>query len=395
MKKIVLFFGVFFAINSALSSEIVDSMKVNQQENMELVASNYLENSEIVKQNSLYYWKVSTKASEYYRSFISEKWGKENIKLSSVSTFVQYSDEMDKRESIDFENGKIKLEFISDEKDSAVPKYFNDVINNLSNESVSEAMEKDPVALLETEFMAKKKITPRYEKKDDTKFLHGYIENIDITKQDIKTKKVLLEDGRKKYIHYVELEMVPDYLQKRALEFKPYILEKAREFRVTPSEIFATIQTESYFNPMAKSHIPAYGLMQIVPSTAGVDAYYALYKKKSLVSPNYLYDSKNNIELGVKYMQIIRYEYLEGIENPISKFYCASTAYNAGIGSVVKSFTRGNYNRAEAIRIVNLMTPDEVYRHLRTSRRLTLEARNYVKHIRDRRKNYLIWDNEV
>ena len=62
---------------------------------------------------------------------------------------------------------------------------------------------------------------------------------------------------------------------------------------------------------MARSHIPAYGLMQIVPKTAGIDAYQYLYNKKRLLSSSYLYNSENNIEIGSAYLHILYYKYLK------------------------------------------------------------------------------------
>jgi len=132
--------------------------------------------------------------------------------------------------------------------------------------------------------------------------------------------------------------------------------------------------------------------MQIVPTTAGVDAYEALYGKKRVVPPPYLYDPSKNIKLGTKYIQIIRERYLRGVTNAESLDYCTATAYNAGIGSLYRSFTGSKRGRKEAVAKINAMTPDEVYKHLRTSPKLTKEARNYVKGNRDHRVNFKMWD---
>lgn len=382
-------------VASSSDYDIVKSMESYRQEQLKNISIAHQQNSAIVEQNRLYYTKISQAATAYYRDFVSKKWGDENVKLSNVTTFTQYSDNLNERQSVDFKNGIVSIEVISDEKSVVKPQYFEKSIKKLTKESLSEATKKDPVAALENRYLEKKSITTATKTKDKSKFLEGYIKPVKITKKDIKRKSVTLNSGEKKLITYVDVKMVPDHLEKRALKYKPMVLKKAKEYGVEPSTILATIQTESYFNPLAKSHVPAYGLMQIVPTTAGVDAYYALTKKKKLLSPDYLYDADNNIELGSKYIQIVRDNYLRGIKDERSKFYCAATSYNAGIGSLIYSFTGSKKKRTEAIKMINNMSPQAVYKHLRTSKRLTHEARNYVKSIKSRSENYKAWDKEV
>ena len=45
-------------------------------------------------------------------------------------------------------------------------------------------------------------------------------------------------------------------------------------------------------------HIQAFGLMQIVPRSAGIDSYNYLYNKKRVLSSDYLYDPSKNITIG-------------------------------------------------------------------------------------------------
>jgi membrane-bound lytic murein transglycosylase C len=396
MNKLLVYLSFVTIVNASEYSDMLRSMQSFKKEQTNNITFVHKQNIDIVTQNKKYYSKISTQATAYYNKYISKKWGKDNVKLSNKTTFTQYNEQMDERQSVDFEHGLITVEIVSDEKIKVNPEYFDKTIETFSQESVSQAVKKDPVVVLETKYMEKKAVVAVDNNiNDNSKFLSGYIEQKKITPDDIKEKKVIMKNGDNKYIYYVDVKMVPDHLKKRALKFKPYVLKKSREYGVEPSVIFATIQTESYFNPLAKSHVPAYGLMQIVPTTAGIDAYYALTKKKKLLSPSYLYNAENNIELGSKYIQIIREQYLKGITNPESRFYCAATSYNAGIGSLFYAFTGSKSKRLEAIRMINSMTPERVYNHLRTSTRLSYEARNYVKNIKDRSENYKVWDKEV
>lgn len=395
MNKTILFLISSMMLSASDGTDIIESMKQFREEQTHNIALTHQENSAIVEQNKHYYTKISQRATAYYQDYLSNRWGNQNVKLSNISTFTQYDEDMDSRQSVDFKNGVVTIEVISDKKEKIKPQYFEKKIENLSNETVSDAIKKDPVVELEIKYMDQKDILHKKTVENNSKFMDGYIKKQLIKVEDVKQKEVILNDGKKKYISYVDVKMVPDHLKKRAIKFKPQVLKKASEYGLEPSVVFATIQTESYFNPMAKSHIPAYGLMQIVPTTAGIDAYYALTKEKKLLSPAYLFNADNNIELGSKYIQVVRDNYLRGIKDPKSLFYCAATSYNAGIGSLYYSFTGSKGKRKEAIAMINSMTPERVYNHLRTSKRLTHEARNYVKSIKERSENYKEWDKEL
>lgn len=255
------------------------------------------------------------------------------------------------------------------------------------------------MAKLSQDYLTKKNIVSNEgTKKQKENFVKDLIDRTKIEEKEIQEKIVKLKNGEKKKIVSVTVKMVPKHLEKRATKYKPDVFQEAKRFDVKPSHIFGTMQAESYFNPLAISHVPAYGLMQIVPSTAGRDAYKALTGKNRLLPPPYLYDPEKNIELGSKYIQIIKERYLRGVENEETLFYCSATAYNAGIGTLLNSFNENrklSYRDKKRIFLkkVNSMTPEEVYNHLRTSKKLNEEAKNYVKKIRDFSRNYHKWDS--
>ncbi len=383
-------------ISTSYASEIDDIKKSMMLNYIEQTNNNKIikkENEQLIQQNSIYYKNIVATARKYYQEYIAKSWGEENVKLSTKKTFTQYSKDMKERENIDFEKGTVTLEIVTEVNKKIEPKRFEEKLKELKNENINQAIDKDPVAKLSKEYLKKKEIVKlELPKKEKDKFLKDLIENTKIKANQIKERIIELKDGKKKKIVSVVVQMVPKHLEKRAKRYKQDVFTQAKKFNVTPSHVFGTIQTESYFNPLAISHVPAYGLMQIVPSSAGKDAYEALTGKKRLLAPPYLYNAKNNIELGTKYIQIIKERYLAGITNKESLFYCTATSYNAGIGTLIKSFTGSYKKRKEAIRIINSMTPDEVYNHLRTSKRLTKEAKNYVKKLRNYSKNYLKWD---
>ncbi len=397
MKKT--FWVAMAAVTMANAGNIDDirrSMQLNYLENIRNIETIHRENVDIVRQNAVYYTNIVKNARKYYHSFIAKEWGDSNVKLSTRKRFTQYSDDMKSRENIDFEKGKVTIEILTDPDAKPDPALFDKKLRALEKENAAEALHKDPVAKLSTDYMEKKKIAAETQTHSLNKepVVAGLIETKKIKPGQIKEKVVTLKDGKRKKIFSVEVPMVPDHLKKRALRYKKPVLEHAKKYGIEPAYVFGTIQTESYFNPLAVSYIPAYGLMQIVPTTAGVDAYAALYGKKKVVPPPYLYDPKNNIKLGTKYIQLIKDRYLRGVKNPESLKYCTAVAYNAGIGSLFRAFTGSKRKRKEAIGKINSMTPDEVYHLLRTSPRLNKEARNYVKKIKEHSALYVQWNGE-
>ncbi|MBL4866286.1 MAG: transglycosylase SLT domain-containing protein [Pseudomonadales bacterium] len=177
-----------------------------------------------------------------------------------------------------------------------------------------------------------------------------------------------------------------DRLRKKAKELKSTVTHYAAQHNVPPDVLFAIIHTESHFNPLARSPVPAYGLMQIVPSTAGRDASRVLFDKSKRFSASYLYNPKNNIELGAAYLNLIYYQYLGGIGKPKSRLYCAIAAYNTGAANVAKAFIR-KPQMNKAIPQINKMSDDEVLERLLEGLSAK-ETREYLKKVLSRRALY-------
>lgn len=176
-------------------------------------------------------------------------------------------------------------------------------------------------------------------------------------------------------------------LPARARPFVEAINRENSEFQLSAELLLAIMETESAFNPMARSPIPAFGLMQIVPASAGQDATAKLFGKPRLLAPSYLYNAENNIRVGAAYFNILYYRYFKGIEDPLSRLYCAIAAYNTGPGNVSLALTGSGMKLRPAIRIANTMTPDQVYQHL--LRELPYEETiNYLRKVTRRLDNY-------
>ena len=95
------------------------------------------------------------------------------------------------------------------------------------------------------------------------------------------------------------------------------------------------IRQESQFSAFAKSGKSAYGLMQILPSTAKMVN--KEYDFKS--NPRILFDPKINVETGTKYIEsLLEIDYIQG------DLLKALISYNAGPGNLSKWMKKTNFN---------------------------------------------------
>jgi membrane-bound lytic murein transglycosylase C len=159
----------------------------------------------------------------------------------------------------------------------------------------------------------------------------------------------------------------------------------AERFSISKNLVYAIIKTESDFNPYAVSNAPAFGLMQIVPTTAGRDVHKFLNKKSGLPSKKFLFTPENNIEYGAAYLHLLYYKYLDAIQDPVSREYCVIAAYNTGSGNVLRTFDR-NQNRAS--QKINSLGPLEVFSTLRTKLPHD-ETRRYLTKVMNAKKSFV------
>ena len=142
--------------------------------------------------------------------------------------------------------------------------------------------------------------------------------------------------------------------------YKTKIKEQSDKLNIKEELILGIIKNESSFNPLAKSHVPAFGLMQIVPQSAGIDAYNHLYGEKKLLDSEYLFDPNNNIMIGSTYLSILYYKHLKDIKDPQSRVYCTVASYNTGSSNVARAF--GSSTKiSQAINEINSMSSEDVY----------------------------------
>jgi hypothetical protein len=93
------------------------------------------------------------------------------------------------------------------------------------------------------------------------------------------------------------------------------VREAAERHKVDPALVRAVIETESNWNPAARSHKGAVGLMQLIPTTA------------MRFGVNDAYNPRQNVDAGVKYLKTLLERYRGNLD-------LALAAYNAGEGAV-------------------------------------------------------------
>jgi soluble lytic murein transglycosylase-like protein len=93
------------------------------------------------------------------------------------------------------------------------------------------------------------------------------------------------------------------------------VREAAERHRVDPALVRAVIETESGWNPAAKSRKGAIGLMQMMPTTA------------QRFGVNDAWSPQQNVDAGVRYLKVLLQRYDGNLD-------LALAAYNAGEGAV-------------------------------------------------------------
>lgn len=359
---------------------------VNQQKNE---YENYLEGFEdgVAESEEAYenYREAYKKEFQEFKRDMKEKWG--DFKSRSKKQWVEYKDDGNLRVSTNFETGKGKVEVIADTKEEA------EKVKEEMPEKVEESVQsKGTREGFETEKIPNKDVTDEpvlkgQLKKPEDKSVKQYSK--EIAEQKTKTKKVKGADGKSRYVVYVNFELADDYLKKRARKVEDDVYKFSKQNNLDPALVFAIIHTESYFNPTAASAANAYGLMQLVPTTGGRDAYRRIFNEDGIPTKQFLFKPANNINMGCTFVDILKSRYFKNVESKLTKEYMVISAYNTGQGNVSIAYT-GDTRVSEAIRKANNMSDQENYDYLRKNLEYE-EARNYLKKVNTQRLKYEKW----
>ncbi|MBU1296606.1 MAG: DUF3393 domain-containing protein [Gammaproteobacteria bacterium] len=303
-----------------------------------------------------------------FKNKVTGKWG-DKTELSGQHQYVVYSDDLEQRTVLDYENNEIIVESLGDESPNV-----EKALLALQNTSVNQALANDPV-------LSQVKITQAssslLDSISDNSSLGSFTKNetketdvaiispVSNTIEKSKTKSEFQESATSKRINRVRIGLPENVFLKRASPYIPSAVTMSEKYDVDKNLILAIAQTESSFNPLAQSPIPAFGLMQIVPNSAGLDVNQALNNKDLSPEASLLFQPKDNIGFGAGYLHLLDTRYLKDIKDEKSRLYCIIAAYNTGAGNVASVFhPQRRKVMNPAIDVINTLSSDEVYQRL-------------------------------
>lgn len=215
----------------------------------------------------------------------------------------------------------------------------------------------------------------------------------EVAENNTKEKQVKGKDGKTRTVVYANFALAPNHIQKRAKTVSGQVTQFSKKYGLDPSLVYAIIHTESYFNPTAVSPVKAYGLMQLVPTSGGRDAYRRVFSKDGIPTKEFLFKPENNVRLGCAYVEILTGRYFKNVDVSESREYLAIAAYNTGAGNVAKAFV-GSTNLGKAMSVINANSPQENYDQLMKNLPYE-ETIHYLEKVTERREQYKQWaENE-
>ncbi|MEM5535987.1 murein transglycosylase domain-containing protein [Neptuniibacter pectenicola] len=318
------------------------------------------------------------KRVERFLTSVSSAWGGDESIKPSPKAYVKYTDGYASRAVVDFETGVVRVE--SQHKQHLKQSIINTLLTPSNPEGVDLFSDQE-VPFGDEPFLFNQ-IVDQDSKPIRWAWRAGRYASYLLSK-GTKTRQISMPDGQKKRVSYVEFPLVQQHSLTRQHKYAVYVERYAAAYKLSPALVYAIIETESNFNPYAVSWVPAYGLMQIVPTTAGRDAFELIHGYAGTPSASYLFNIENNIRMGCAYLHILQTRYLAKVRNAVSKEYCIIAAYNGGAGNVLRSFSS---QRDKAFNIINRSSSDEVWSTLRT--KMPVESQGYLVKVTSAKKRY-------
>lgn len=325
---------------------------------------------------------------------VTKQWGKKETRLPGRKTYVKYNQRYQSRAIVDFERGTIQIETLEQNASTSLKSAI--IATLLTPE--------DPASV---DVFSDKAVDLNSNRPP---FLLGLV--LDDSGREIRTQaaaarfadqrlqqtgsRLVQTDSGPKTLRYVDFRMVANFEDQKAQKYLQTVRKYAKQYNISPSLILSVMRSESSFNPHAVSSAPAYGLMQLVPTSGGREAYRRARNQDKIPSPDYLFNPDNNIELGTAYLNVLTYQQLDDIADRTSRDYCVISAYNTGPSNVMRAFTSAPSSQrfSAGLQKINSLSPPQVYQQLR-SKLPYAETRNYLSTVNTNRKRYYSVDQTV
>jgi len=283
---------------------------------------------------------LETKKFEQNKENVLKKW--DEIAVSSNKVLVKLYDNNNIRLIVDYENGEVNLEAIGKNKIE---------IRTLLNELISDKGIYDSILSLEE--LENEKLTK-------AEYLNNLMNKIKVDKSDS-------DIGKRSNVNF---SMISGHIKIRAKRYVHIVKKWAHLNNTEPELVMAMIRQESAFNPRAESHIPAYGLMQIVPKYAGQDVLRQLNGRDERPTRNSLFDPEINVMFGTSYIKILS-EKFRGLTVDKSQLeHLVVASYNWGPDRILKAIKskKINLNNPDLYEQIRKIAPEETKEYLKKVR---------------------------
>lgn len=282
--------------------------------------------------------------------------------FSSAKIWVDYGEDLDTRSRINFQQGTVQIETVVALETPDIDKTGETKIAQQA-EKIFSSDNPSKTELLKAQVKNQKGETVTKEN------IKAFIKEEIVRKIHKASKFYKSKDGVRRIKMKARINLVPDHVRVRAESYVPYVKKEAQRFKIKPHLLMAIIHTESFFNPVARSHSGALGLMQLIPEHGANDAYKFLFKKDIVVPKDVLYNPRKNIELGAAYVHLLRNKYFGDVEDRSKNLYLTICAYNWGptnmLKRIVDRYDIQKMNDAQLFSLLQKQTPDETKKYMK------------------------------
>ncbi|NVK20460.1 MAG: DUF3393 domain-containing protein [Methylocystaceae bacterium] len=329
---------------------------------------------------------------------LADIWG-EARNLPEPKVWVGYSKDRQTRIIVDYERGEMAIEGFNKSEDELRGE-MQDILLEDSQKLDERAILRDRLIKKSKEFWRDQQTPTRERVKatQDTKPRvinwrprHELSRLIEPKSQPVfVSRKATFNTGKAGKISRLSLNLRTDRDQVSAQSLADPVSKMAKKYNLPRSLILSVIKNESAFNPRARSHANALGLMQLVPTSGGKEAYSYLMGKDLTPGVDVLYDPYENIRLGATYLHLLNTRYFGKVKDEKARQYLIIAAYNTGAGNVAKAFT-GKMKLRTAIRKINRMSADQIFSHLRQHLPYD-ETKTYLARVSKDTQTFADWD---